>query len=61
MKSLSCKDLGSPICDVTVISETAEEAVKKMMAHAKMAHPDNVKMMSEADMRKMMASKVKDA
>lgn len=56
---LSCKDMDpTSTCDFEATGSTAEEVAGKMMAHAKTAHADHVKGMSDADIMSMMKSKV---
>jgi len=60
MKTLSCKDLGAE-CAFVASGETNEEAMKKMMDHAKEAHPEKMEQMgkmSEADVNAMMMAKI---
>lgn len=63
MYKLACSDLGTPECGFVAQADTSEEVVKKMIEHAKMAHSDKIeemsKTMSEEEIEKMMASKVK--
>ncbi len=64
MKTLACKDIGTPDCNFVAKSETAEGAVKIMMDHASKAHKDKLDEMSKTmtpdQMKAMMMSKVKD-
>jgi len=64
MKSLSCKDLGTPECDFVAKGETAEGVVQEMADHAMQAHADKIAEMSKTmtpdQMKEMMMSKVKD-
>ncbi len=60
MKTLSCKDIGTPTCDFVAVGETDDEVLDKMMDHAEMEHPENLQKMSEDDMRAKMQSQIKD-
>ena len=60
MKTLACKDLGTPDCPFVAKAPTADEAVKIMTDHAKTAHADKVGGMSDDAMKSMMMPKVKD-
>ena len=64
MKSLSCKDMGSTMCDFVATGATDEEVIQKIMAHVKTDHPEELKKMeamSHNDMITMMKSKIKEA
>jgi predicted small metal-binding protein len=60
MLSLSCKDMGMTD-DHVETGNTADEVMKKAMAHAKVAHADKLKGTPAqlADMEKLMRSKIK--
>lgn len=64
MKSLSCKDLGTPECNFVAKGETAEEVVQTMSDHAMQAHADKIaeisKTMTPEQIKAMMMSKVKE-
>lgn len=59
MMKLACKDLdSSSSCNFEATGYTTEEVAKKMMAHAKVAHPESVKGMSDDNVISMMELKV---
>ncbi len=66
MRTLACKDLGTPECDFMAKGETAGEVVEEMFAHAEDVHKDKIdameteKNMSVDQIKEMMATKVKD-
>jgi len=56
---LACKDLdSSSSCNFEAIGDSVEEVAKKMMAHAKVTHPESVKGMSDDNIINMMELKV---
>ncbi len=58
MKKLCCKDINpNTPCDYEATGETIEEVAEKMMGHAKTAHHDDVKDMTDQEMKDMMESK----
>jgi predicted small metal-binding protein len=59
MKTLSCNSMGNAMCDFVATGETDEEVVDKMMAHAKISHPEDLTKMSENDMREKMKSNIR--
>ncbi|MDO8561712.1 MAG: DUF1059 domain-containing protein [bacterium] len=59
---LTCKDINpSTACTFSAEAETSMEAAEKMLAHAKMAHADDIKGKPDADVLQMMESKVRPA
>ena len=66
MRTLACKDLGTPECDFTAKGETAGEVVEEMFSHAEDAHKDKIeamegeKNMTVDQIKEMMATKVKE-
>ena len=60
MKTLTCKDLGNATCGFEARGETSGEVVDNMMEHAKVAHPDDLSKMPEADMRAKMEAGIKE-
>jgi len=56
---LSCKDINpSTTCTFEATGDTASEVADKMMTHAKVDHPEDMKDMSEDDKKSMMEAKV---
>ncbi len=66
MRTLACKDLGTPECEFVAKGETAGEVVEEMFAHAKVVHNDKInameteKSMTPDQIKEMMAMKVKE-
>lgn len=65
MKTLACKDLGTPECPFVAQGNTEEEVVGAMMAHAAEVHKEKIdemkKTMSDADMAAMMRAKIQES
>jgi predicted small metal-binding protein len=58
MMKLSCKDMDPDGDSFEAHGTTPTEVAKKMMAHIKSEHPDEMKGMSDAEMMKMLEAKV---
>ncbi|MFA6177887.1 MAG: DUF1059 domain-containing protein [Candidatus Paceibacterota bacterium] len=59
MMKLACKDINpSTMCQFEATGDTKGEVADKMLAHAKIAHPEDIKDMSDTDTKSMMESKV---
>ena len=59
MKKVACKDINPETdCDFEATGNSDKEVVNKMTAHIKAEHPDDVKGMSDGEIREMVQSKV---
>lgn len=62
MYTLSCKDMGMPVCDYMAEGKTKEEVVKMVGDHFMKAHPKEAKESMEKytkeEMTKMMMDKI---
>jgi predicted small metal-binding protein len=59
MMKLACKDLNSDsTCDFVATDSSVKEVADKMMNHVKQDHMEDMKGMSDRDMRQMIESKV---
>jgi len=61
MHSLACADLGTPECAHVTTGETPDEAVEKMIVHAKEAHAAKIEGKSDEELAHMMGEAVKEA
>ncbi len=52
--NLSCKDIGSEDCGFSVTTHSADEVKKAIFAHARYAHPEKLKGMTEEQKKEMM-------
>jgi predicted small metal-binding protein len=58
MMKLTCKELNpSTTCTYEATGDTAREVADKMMTHVKIVHPEDIKNMPEADMKKTMEAR----
>ncbi|MBI3888884.1 DUF1059 domain-containing protein [Candidatus Nomurabacteria bacterium] len=59
MMKLACKDLNpASTCDFVATGSSQSKVVGKMMAHAKVNHPEDLIGMSDDEIESMMDSKV---
>ena len=52
--NLSCKDIGSDDCGFSVTTHSVDEVKKAIFAHARYAHPDKLKNMTDEQKKGMM-------
>lgn len=61
MKKLCCKDINpNTACDYEATGDTVTEVAEKMIPHARTAHADDVKDMTDEQMREMFEAKAHD-
>jgi predicted small metal-binding protein len=62
MKKVSCVDINpESSCSFEATGSNTKEAVNQMMDHIRSEHPDDVKGMSDADIRKKVEANVRSA
>lgn len=59
MHTLACKDLGTPECGYVVSGESADDAVRTMIGHAKEAHAEKIAGKSDDELMEMMRPAVR--
>lgn len=52
--TLSCKDIGSDDCGFSVTTHSVDEVKRAMFAHARYAHPEKLKGMTEEQKKGMV-------
>jgi predicted small metal-binding protein len=61
MRRVSCKDITPEIdCNFEATGENTKDVVSKMMTHIKEEHADEVKGMSDSELRMMIEKNVHD-
>lgn len=59
MHILACKDLGTPECGYIASGESADDAVRMMIGHAKGAHGEKIAGKSDDELSEMMRPAVR--